>query len=304
MRGPLPFTLDRRGQVAVRNAYEVAQKQHWAIARRQLLAAGFSSPRIDRWLACGRLHLRWPGVYAWGRPELTAAGEHAAALLFTGPGSGLTGLSALWWQDLLGQRPAAIHIDAPGRSRSRTGLAVHHPARIERRLHKGLPVVALPRALLLATSSLSHDSLRLVLARADFHHLLHLQTLQAAIRGGPTGSIALRAAIDSHLPQLAACVNDFERDFVLLCEEHGLPIPDPNVRIGRYVPDMVWREPMLVVELDGRDAHTSAAQLEADATKQRWLEERGHTVIRFKWGEVYFRAGSVAARLRRQLAAG
>lgn len=303
MSGPLPITLDRRGQVAASSAYEVASKQLWAIARWQLLAAGFSSPRIDRWLACGRLHPCWPGVYAWGHPQLTAAGEHAAALLFTGPGSGLTGLSALWWRGLLGDRPEAIHIDAPGRSRSRAGLVIHHPAEIERRLHKGLPVVALPRTLLLAASSLDHNSLRLVLARADFEHILHLPTLQAAIRGGPAGSIAVRAAMDSHLPQLAACVNDFERDFVLLCEEHRLPIPEPNVRIGRYVPDMLWRDRMLIVELDGRDAHTSAAQLAADVTKQRWLEERGHTVVRFRWEEVNFRTAAVAARVREQLAA-
>ena len=61
--------------------------------------------------------------------------------------------------------------------------------------------------------------------------------------------------MDAHLPQLARCTNRFERYFVLLCERHGLPIPDPNERIGRYRPDMLWREARLIVELDGHDAH-------------------------------------------------
>ena len=69
-----------RGRMAAERACEVARAQFWAIARWQLLEAGFSSTRIDRWLAAGRLHLSYPGVYAWGRPQLDAKGEHAAAL--------------------------------------------------------------------------------------------------------------------------------------------------------------------------------------------------------------------------------
>ncbi len=288
--------------MAADRASVLAERQAWAIARLQLRSLGFSEARIRSWLATGRLHPHLPGVYAWGRPALDEKGEHAAALLFAGRGSALTGLTALWWQELLGDRPTAIHIDAPGRSRSRRGLRIRHPAlRVECHDREGLPVVPLPRAVLIAASSLSHNALRNVLARADFKGILDLPSLHSACRGGTPGSRALRSALASHLPQLAMCANDFEIDFVLLCEAHSLPIPEPNPRIGRYRPDMLWRDARLIVELDGDDAHSSPAQLIADARRQRWLEGRGFTVIRFTWDAVQFQSGRVAEEVRRAL---
>ena len=58
----------------------------------------------------------------------------------------------------------------------------------------------------------------------------------------------------------------------------------------------------MIVELEGKGAHTSAAQKRSDATKQEWLEARGYTVIRFTWGQVYLRRRFVAATVRAALA--
>lgn len=292
------IALAERATCPPQAARRLAERQFWAIARRQLIACGFSSARIGRWLQAGRLDRCYPGVYAWGRAGLPEKGELAAGLLFAGTGSALGGLSMLWWCDLLPYRPKLIHVDAPGHASSRQDLKIRHPARIARRPHEGIPVAELPNALLAAAADLSHNALRNVLARADFEGLLHLPSLNAALRHGPKGSAALRRAMATHLPQLARCVNDFERDFVLLCEERGLPIPEPNVRKGRYVPDMTWESARLIVELDGKGAHTSPAQRAKDAIKQEWLEEIGYTVIRFGWGEVYFQRDAVAARVR------
>ena len=155
----------------------------------------------------------------------------------------------------------------------------------------------MPAALLTASAALSHDALRLVLARAEFKRLLSLPSLQASLAAGPRGSRALRAAIDSHLPELARCANDFERSFVLLCERFRLPIPEPNVRVGRYRPDMLWRERRLIVELDGGEAHHTPAQLAGDERRQAQLESLGYTVFRFGWAEVTFEPGEVAAKV-------
>ncbi len=270
-----------------------------AVARRQILELGFEPSRIRNWLRSGRLHpTRYPGVYAWGRPDLPVEGQLAAGLLYAGSGSALDGLSALWWQKLLGHRPTLIHIAAPGRRSSRADLAIRHPLVIKRHMHGPLAVVDLARALLVASVELEHNSLRLVLARADFEDLLHLPSLQAACARGLKGSRKLRAAMDSHLPALAHCVNDFERDFVLLCEARDIPIPEPNVRMGRRVPDMLWRDRMLIVELDGKGAHSSQAQRIDDRAKQEWLESLGYTVIRFTWRQVYFQPGYVVDTLR------
>lgn len=303
MADEMPFVCAPARGMAVRGAGERARRQFGAIARWQLLETGNSPDRVRNWVRSGHLHPIMPGVYAWGRPELGTDGEHAAALLYSGRGSALTGLTALWWRKLLNRRPEPIHLDAPGRTRPRPGLRISHPAAIDRTWHRGLPVAALPRALLAAAPSLSHNALRLVLARAEFEDLLDLTAIEAALAGRPRGARPLRAAIGAHLPQLARCANGLERSYVLLLERHGIPLPEPNARIGRYRPDMLWREPMLVVELDGARAHHTTAQLAADARRQADLEELGYRVRRFARREVEREPDRVAAETARLLAA-
>ena len=282
-------------------ASERTRLQFGAISRQQLLSAGFSRGRVREWLRRGRLHPLYPGVYAWGRPDLSVEGEHASALLFAGRGSALTSLSALWWRGLLGRRPARIHVDAPGRRRSQRGLLIRHSTAIARDNHRGLPIVPLPQALLAASAFLTHDSLRLVLARADFERVLDLAALHAALGPGRAGSSAVHRALASHLPELARCSNRFERDFVFLCELHAVPIPEPNARIGRYRPDMLWREQRLIVELDGKDAHSSAAQIAADSHRQAELERLGYRVLRFGWEQLQHEPSVVVAQIREEL---
>jgi hypothetical protein len=284
-------------------AAELAREQFGALARRQLLECGVPSEQIRSWRRRGLLHRRYPGVYAWGRSDLPAEGELAAALLYAGRGSALSSLTVLWWQGLLGRRPGRIHVDTPRRTHSYADIAIARPRRIERRLHRGLPVVALPRALLAAAPALSANALRLVLARAEYAGALDLGTLEAALGRGIAGSRLVRRALDSHLPQLARCANRRERDFVLLCEREGLPLPEPNERIGRFRPDMLWRQARLIVELDGRRAHSTPARRAGDRVRQEALEGRvrGYLVLRFTHGEVDRNGKAVAGAVRAAL---
>lgn len=289
-------------EIPSRAVGEIAARHFGAIARWQLLAAGHSPSRVGHWRACGRLHTTaYPGVYAWGRPELSERGELAAALLFCGSGAALGSISCLWWRGLLYDRPDAIHVDAPGHSRSIADLRIRHPRDVERSWHRGLPIVPLPAALLPAAEHLAHDELRRVLARAEFEGILSLGALQSEISSGARGARKLRAAMAAHLPALARCVNDLEIDFVLLCERFRLPIPLPNERVSRYRPDMLWHEQRLIVELDGDRAHSTPAQRLRDAARQRWLEQRGYRVIRFRWQEVMYRPEWVAAQVAEAL---
>jgi hypothetical protein len=303
MVGELQITDHSGHQSAVLRAGELARKQFGAVARRQLLTAGISAAQIRSWNRSGRLHRRYAGVYAWGRADLGTEGELAAALLLAGPGAALASLTALWWLNLLHRRPQPTLLASPHRCVPRHEVRVRHVPGLRRRWHRGLPVVPLAEALLAATAELSRDSLRLVLARAEFERLLIRRELEAALRGGRRGTVALRAAVDSHLPALARCANGLERDFVLLCESRRLPIPEPNARIGRYRPDMLWREARLIVELDGRDAHSTPAQHAADARRQAELERHGYTVLRFTAAGIGAEPDDVAAAVRRRLPA-
>lgn len=298
MQGETQIAPAMQERSAVERAFELAQRQFGPIARRQLLQLGFTRGRIEHWMHAGRLHRRYPGVYAWGRPDLSTRGDLAAGLLYAGRGAALGGVSALWWMDLLERRPDRIQIEAPGRKASTADLSIRHPDEVRRTWQRGLPVAELPQVLLVSTDVLGRDSLRLVLARAEFHHLLHFPSLHAAVPEGRRGSRALRAAMAAHLPQLAACVNRFERDFVLLCERFAIELPEPNPRIGRYRPDMLWREQRLIVELDGETAHSTPAQLAAAGRRELELRRRGYVVIRFTWWEVQFEPERVAAKVR------
>ncbi len=205
--------------------------------------------------------------------------------------------------ELLGTRPARITLAAPGCVKSRADLDIRHPRSFERELHRGLPVTPLPDALRLGSAALSRNAMRLVLARAEFHHFLDLGGLEASLGRGRAGTAAVRAALGAHLPALARCANRFDREFVLLCERERIEIPEPQARIGRWRPDMLWRSAMLIVELDGRDAHSSAAQRHADRERQAALEALGYTVLRFSWHEVTTAPDRVAAIVRARLPA-
>ena len=106
---------------AARRAGELAARQFDTVARRQLAAAGISPSQIRTWERLGRLHRHQPGVFAWGRPDLSTEGELAVALLLAGPGAALASLTVLWWMHLLNRRPRSIHVASPRRVSSPQG---------------------------------------------------------------------------------------------------------------------------------------------------------------------------------------
>src|ERR1700712_3901281 len=65
-------------------AWGLAQAQHGVVSRRQLLALGLTGSGIKHRTSRGRLHQVTRGVYAVGRPALTAHGRWMAAVLACG----------------------------------------------------------------------------------------------------------------------------------------------------------------------------------------------------------------------------
>jgi hypothetical protein len=293
-------TGNRLRDAALRIA-RLAGRQWGVVTREQLLTCGLSSSAISRWVAAGRLHRLYPGVYAVGHLALTEKSHLAAALFYAGPGAALSYRVGAWWWQLTTQRGSIIDISGGKRRRPVDGMRLHQPRRLERVFHRELPVTPVPRTLLDFATAAPLPELRKALAEADFHRLLHVPSLIDVTGRGLPGSAALRAALESHLPELARTLSPKEDEFLFFCEREHLPLPLVNRRVAGKKVDAYWPEHRVIVELDSFAAHGTPARLLVDRERDLELRRRGFTVLRYTWHQVRATPKAVAADLRAAL---
>src|SRR3954452_12983495 len=117
----------------------LAAQQHWVIARRQLLALGWSKGDIRRGCDAKRL---WPvhrGWYAVGRRDLTREGRWMAAVLACGEHAVLSHTTAgLIWQ-LLERGDGRPHVTTARHPRGPGGVTTHE-ALADVDHQRGIPV--------------------------------------------------------------------------------------------------------------------------------------------------------------------
>ncbi|MBK8294988.1 MAG: DUF559 domain-containing protein [Solirubrobacterales bacterium] len=94
-----------------------------------------------------------------------------------------------------------------------------------------------------------------------------------------------------------------EGEFLMLCGKHGIPAPRTNQRVGGYEVDCLWPGSKLIVELDGRRFHDDGFAIPADRAKEKALESRGFTVLRFTNWAVTKQASEVAKAVKAELEA-
>ena len=82
-----------------------------------------------------------------------------------------------------------------------------------------------------------------------------------------------------------------------------LPVPQTNVRVGRYEVDMLWPEQRLVVEIDGFAFHSSRAAFERDRRRDAALQALGYRVIRLTWSRLVDEPHAVVALIAAALSA-
>lgn len=70
--------------------------------------------------------------------------------------------------------------------------------------------------------------------------------------------------------------------------------------IGQYIVDFACLKDHLIIEVDG-GYHSEPRQAEDDKVRQRWLEEQGYTVIRFKNEEIEFDINKVIGRIKTRI---
>ncbi len=88
---------------------------------------------------------------------------------------------------------------------------------------------------------------------------------------------------------------------ISLCERYAIPIPEFNVMVEGELVDALWRAQKLIVELDGRDAHSHWGQIQADHERDLKLRTTGHVVNRYTWRQLEHDHAAVAQDVLREL---
>jgi very-short-patch-repair endonuclease len=247
-------------------------------------ACGLSKDAIAT-LACnGHIHQKHQGVWVWGHRELSVEGRWLAATKACGPNSALSGNGCLahWgvadWKG--GQPEVTIPITE---RRAHPGIEIRRASRLERVMHKGIPVLPLARALDHAAASMSFVELRR--ATREAYRLGLITTAEVA----RARSRKLRA-IAADLVPTRSVLEDYVLDLI---REAGFEEPLVNVGLDPYVPDFRWPDRNLIVEADGRDHDNDLAQYD-DAVRTR---ELGHEVLRITWKQAVLEPKRTVRRL-------
>lgn len=271
----MPYKVDTPDWEVAR----IAASQHGVVTARQLAAAGLGRMATSERARSGRLHRLYRGVYAVGHSAPSHHRRWMAAVFACGEGAVLShhAAAALW--ELLRPIDGPIHVSVP----STNGRAA------QRGIH-------LHRAPSLAVPSLSPSSLPIRGGRERGHlttrrHNIPVTSIQRTIDDldGTVPPHLLRRAKRQaehrgiHLQGVESdrTRSDLEAAFLDLYHRHRLPLPEVNVKIGRWEVDFLWRPQRLVVEADFFAYHRGSVCFEDDHARDLDLPSRGFTVFRF-----------------------
>lgn len=286
---------------------ELARRQHGVVALAQITGLGLSPSAVRSRVAVGRLHAVWRAVYSQGHPSLlTRNGRFMAAVLACGPHAVLSQRSAAALYGLRLRTRAWIDVSAP-HSRSRPGIRVHSAATLARRdvtLVDTIPATSLARTLLDVSEDASCREVERACDEAELRRLLDMTAIDDVLTRaiGRRGAALLAGVLARHRVGSTLTRNDLEERFLQICRELGCP-PDA---VNRWIAtpdgsgaeaDFVWPARRLIVEVDGRDPHTTRRAFEHDRHRDQQLALLGYRVIRFTWRQVTQDPAYVAATL-------
>ena len=264
---------------------ELAGEQHGTVSSRQLVELGFSRREIDHLARIGWLRRLYRGVYAVGRPTLTAEGRWMAAVLACGPKAVLGCWSAATHWGHLRTNHAVIDVVVPGHHRGHKGIrlrCVNHLDPRDITVRNGIPITTVPRTLLDLATVANERQLRRAVNEAVRERWLHAAAIEDILtrHEGRQGIKAFRAATAALNPGTHRTRSDLEDDFFTLCRKHRLPTPDSNTKVEGFEADFHFPGTKLIVELDSYEYHRTPQEFDADRRKDAALKRKGYEVLR------------------------
>ncbi len=268
-----------------------AARRHHVLTTEHLLKLGMSRRQISRWEAAGRLHRKHRGVYAVGRADLDRQGVWQAALDAVGGDAALSHASAVEAWNWRSTCTIPVHVSTSRSGlRQRDGIVIHSVVP-DAMKHNGQRVTRPARTLADVAPDEDDDGLLRLCSAAAYRRHFDARLLKAQLNRRPAGADRLRRvlrlldAADGHTR------SELELRFRKLIARHRIARPSFNEAIalpdGRTViPDAIWWEHGLVIELDSRDAHDHEPGQLNDAEKNLIYAELGLECLRLRWRHV------------------
>lgn len=287
---------------------DLTRRQGGFTSRRQLLAAGVASGRIDCLLRAGRLEATAvAGLYrAAGAPWAADSDAWFAVLATNSP---LSYLSAARWWDVPVPEDGWIHVTRPERRRLEwpRGVRVHRvqldPSAVVE--HRGLLVTSRVETLLDCLGWLSPGTARGLADRAVQQGWLRTADIERRLEDQPGrwGNRQLRRLLGQFARGADA---ESERRLHRLLRSAGITgwVPQLPVVIGgqRFYLDIAFPADRLAIEVDGYEYHRAGTRFQTDRTRQNALIAAGWRILRFTWADIEDRPEYVVGRIAQLLA--
>lgn len=285
--------------------WQLARRQHGAVARWQLLPLGVTRHEIQRRLDSKALHEIHRGVYLVGAVPSEFSYAQAALLALKGRGA-LSHFSAahLWkLRDYSPQAPPWV--TAPFNGQSSRGLHLHRATlqRVDLRTVHRLRVTSPPRTVFDCAQLYDDDyEFEALVGEAKYRGLAGESELERQLERNPRkrGSARLRRVLD--LPGGPRRTRSKgERAFLCLLREEKVVGFETNSKVFGPELDFVWPELRFAVEIDGWDGHKGKVAFERDRLKIAELQARGVEVMPVTGRQMRTDRGGVLRRLRATL---
>lgn len=288
--------MPNEGNTADARIAAIAKGQHGVVTARQLAGIGLGRAAISERFANGRLHRVHRGVYAVGHMASNQGMRWMAAVLACGDGAVLSHLSAAALWGLLKPEDGPIGVSIPSQSgrRRREGI----------RIHRCISLAEVEKAPLLGYAEQRRLASPLVTVRHGIPVTSVPRTVDDLRRGRYPANRVRRARrqaelagyrLDDRPPRRTR--SDLEEDFLAFLRRHRLPLPEVNVKVGRWEVDFLWRAQRLAVETDFYGTHRGSVAFEDDHQRDLDLRRLGYRVRRYTGAQIRNHPALVVADL-------
>lgn len=292
------------GAEATRLIATLASMQYGVVAHWQLIDLGLGRRLIHTRQVQGELIPLYRGVYAVGHEALSRNGEIMAAALAAGRSAIISHATAAEVWGLRG-RSRQFELTRPSGG-GRRGRLYLHQAKLDATdvSSRGpLRLTSVPRTLLDLAHRLDGIQLKRAVVAAERQQLLDWNAVDRLLTVGDRrpGIGSLRLALAEADPRSARTEPGAEELFLVLWRQAGHPMPEINVRVGRFIVDFLWPEAKVIVECDGYHYHRGRIRFEEDRDRDMELRAAGYEVHRVTFRMLQDHPDKVIATIRESI---